>query len=63
MSLKCSDREFWAGFLCPEKNADTALSYAERFPDQLDKLVLIDSEVLGLSVAGLKGETTLYVVL
>jgi pimeloyl-ACP methyl ester carboxylesterase len=29
-----------------------ALSYAERFPDQVDKLVLIDSQVLGLSAAG-----------
>ena len=28
-----------------------ALSYAERFPDQVDKLVLIDSQVLGLSAA------------
>ena len=26
-----------------------ALSYAERFPDQVDKLVLIHSQVLGLS--------------
>ena len=29
-----------------------ALSYAERFPGQVDKLVLIDSQVLGLSAAG-----------
>jgi pimeloyl-ACP methyl ester carboxylesterase len=28
-----------------------ALSYAERFPDKVDKLVLIDSQVLGLSAA------------
>ena len=28
-----------------------ALSYAERFPDQVDKLILIDSQVLGLSAA------------
>ncbi len=28
-----------------------ALSYAERFPSQVDKLVLIDSQVLGLSAA------------
>jgi pimeloyl-ACP methyl ester carboxylesterase len=29
-----------------------AVSYAERFPDQVDKLVLIDSQVLGVSAAG-----------
>jgi pimeloyl-ACP methyl ester carboxylesterase len=29
-----------------------ALSYAERFPRHVDKLVLIDSQVLGLSAAG-----------
>src|ERR1700710_1933776 len=28
-----------------------ALSYAERFPDKVDRLVLIDSQVLGLSAA------------
>jgi pimeloyl-ACP methyl ester carboxylesterase len=28
-----------------------ALSYAERFPDRVDKLILIDSQVLGLSAA------------
>jgi pimeloyl-ACP methyl ester carboxylesterase len=32
-------------------SAAIALSYAERFPDHVDKLVLIDSQVLGLSAA------------